>query len=96
MKKIITVIMALALLVTWPLNVLAETGDAANATEVSDGGTTPGQPPEGDFPGEPPEGMGNPPEDMPGQPPEGMGGPGEGGRAFPRARTTATGAALAW
>ena len=79
MKKIITVIMALALLATWPLNVLAETGDAANAAEVSDGGTTPGQPPEGDFPGEPPEGMGNPPEGMPGQPPEGMGGPGEGG-----------------
>ena len=79
MKKIIAVIMALALLATWPLNVLAETGDAANAAEVSDGGTTPGQPPEGDFPGEPPEGMGNPPEDMPGQPPEGMGGPGEGG-----------------
>ena len=79
MKKIIAVIMALALLATWPLNVLAETGDAANAAEVSDGGTTPGQPPEGDFPGEPPEGMGNPPEGMPGQPPEGMGGPGEGG-----------------
>ena len=79
MKKIIAVIMALALLATWPLNVLAETGDAANAAEVSDGGTTPGQPPEGDFPGEPPEGMGNSPEGMPGQPPEGMGGPGEGG-----------------
>ena len=79
MKKIIAVIMALALLATWSLNVLAETGDAANAAEVSDGGTTPGQPPEGDFPGEPPEGMGNSPEGMPGQPPEGMGGPGEGG-----------------
>ena len=79
MKKIIAVIMALALLATWPLNVLAETGDAAYAAEVSDGGTTPGQPPEGDFPGEPPEGMGNSPEGMPGQPPEGMGGPGEGG-----------------
>ena len=79
MKKTLAIIMALALLATWPLNVLAETTDAANAVETTDGGTAPGQPPEGDFPGEPPEGMGNPPEGMPGQPPEGMGGPGEGG-----------------
>ena len=79
MKKTLAIIMALALLATWPLNVLAETTDAANTVETTDGNAAPGQPPEGDFPGEPPEGMGNPPEGMPGQPPEGMGGPGDGG-----------------
>jgi len=79
MKKTMAIIMALALLATWPLNVLAETTDAANTVETTDGNAAPGQPPEGDFPGEPPEGMGNPPEGMPGQPPEGMGGPGDGG-----------------
>ena len=77
MKKIIALIMALALLASYPLNVLAEATETANAAEM------PGEPPEGGAPG---EGMGTPPDGMPGEPPEGgmpgegMGGPGgEGG-----------------
>lgn len=74
MKKIIAIIMALALLATYPLSVFAETSDAAGAAGM------PGEPPEG-MPGEPPEGgMGAPEGEFPGEPPEGdMGGPGEGG-----------------
>ena len=77
MKKIFALILALALLATYPLNVLAETTETTNAAEM------PGEPPEGGAPG---EGMGTPPDGMPGEPPEGgmpgegMGGPGgEGG-----------------
>ena len=84
MKKIIALILALALLATYPLTVLAETTQATNAAEM------PGEPPECGAPG---EGMGTPPDGMPGEPPqggapsegmgtppEGMGGPGgEGG-----------------
>ncbi|MBQ6326562.1 MAG: hypothetical protein IJI26_10900, partial [Clostridia bacterium] len=77
MKKIIALIMALALLASYPLTVLAETTEATNAAEM------PSEPPEGGAPG---EGMGTPPDGMPGEPPEGgmpgegMGGPGgEGG-----------------
>ena len=67
MKKIIALILALALLATYPLTVLAETTQATNAAEM------PGEPPEGGAPG---EGMGAPPDGMPGEPPQG-GAPGE-------------------
>ena len=68
MKKTFALIMALALLATYPLNVLAETTETTNAAEM------PGEPPEGGVPG---EGMGTPPDGMPGEPPEG-GMPGDG------------------
>jgi len=68
MKKIIALILALALLATYPLTVLAETTQATNAAEM------PGEPPEGGAPG---ESMGTPPDGMPGEPPQG-GAPGEG------------------
>ncbi len=68
MKKTIALIMALALLANYPLNVLAETTETTNAAEM------PGEPPEGGVPG---EGMGTPPDGMPGEPPEG-GMPGDG------------------
>ena len=84
MKKLLALIMALALLATYPLTVLAETAETTNATEM------PGEPPSGGAPG---DNMGTPPDGMPGEPPaggmpgdgmgnppEGMGGPGgEGG-----------------
>ena len=84
MKKILALIMALALLATCPLTVLAETVETTNATAM------PGEPPEGGAPG---DNMGTPPDGMPGEPPaggmpgdgmgtppDGMGGPGgEGG-----------------
>ena len=70
-NRIIAILMALAMLVVFPLGAFAE----------NDGGFAPsgapGEPPSGDFPGEPPEGMGEPPEGgMPGE--GGMGGPGGG------------------
>ncbi|MBQ6346855.1 MAG: hypothetical protein IJI71_04765 [Clostridia bacterium] len=68
MKKTIALIMALALLATYPLTVLAETTETTNAAGM------PGESPEGGVPG---EGMGTPPDGMPGEPPEG-GMPGEG------------------
>ena len=68
MKKIIALILALALLATYPLTVLAETTQTTNAAEM------PGEPPEGGAPG---ESMGTPPDGMPGEPPQG-GAPGEG------------------
>ena len=68
MKKIIALILALAMLATYPLTVLAETTQATNAAEM------PGEPPEGGAPG---ESMGTPPDGMPGEPPQG-GAPGEG------------------
>ena len=58
-NRIIAVLMALALLATFPIGVLAETNGAAVAAEM------PGEPPEGGMPGETPEGG------MPGEPPEG-------------------------
>jgi len=77
MKRIIALIMALALLASYPLTVLAETTETTNAAGM------PGEPPEGGATG---EGKGTPPDGMPGEPPEGgmpgegMGGPGgEGG-----------------
>ena len=84
MKKLLALIMALALLATYPLTVLAETAETTNATEM------PGEPPSGgalgDNMGTPPDGMpgeppaGGMPGDGMGTPPDGMGGPGgEGG-----------------
>ena len=66
-KRIFSIIMTLALLITAMGSALAETNQPG----------MPGNPPDG-MPGEPPEGMGQPPEGM-GQPPEGMGQPPEGG-----------------
>ena len=84
MKKLLALIMALALLATCPMTMYAETVETTNTTAM------PGEPPEGGAPG---DNMGTPPDGMPGEPPaggmpgdgmgnppDGMGGPGgEGG-----------------
>ncbi len=69
MKKLIALIMALALLAGYPLTVLAETAETTNAAEMPAEGM--GNPPEG----------GAPVEGMPGEPPEG-GMPGDGNGGF--------------
>ena len=66
-KRILAILIALAMLIAYPASVYAET----TASESM------GTPPEGGMPGESPEGMGEPPEGT-GEPPEGMGQPPEG------------------